>query len=516
MNSNFFLSRYNGSIACQLNCFDRVLFKGHIRSIAYPGGLRNFVDKSLGIYRKDFMPWAKLQSQRIIDGAKAMAAEAGKAIVYLRGPHRKERIVQDLLRKQSIADGLVCILSCLEHCPSFRMIRAKSRPDFAPAKPLALVFYFYFLDRDLGLIHVRVPTLFPWSIQVAVNGHDYLAQQMSHARLGFLQEDNAFVELDQPAKAQKLADRFLEEDWVKRLNELARQTLPPLGDVLARYSHYWVIDQAEFASDLIFNSPKHLAGLYPRLLDHAALNFQAQDILSFLGRRLHVRYDGEVLTECRKDRLPGARIKHRARNNWIKMYDKRRRILRIETVINNSKEFKVRRPRLRDGQMVMVWSPMNKGVSNLYRYQQVAMAANQRYLNALAAIQPPPPTAADLHRLGESCQHAGRSYAGFNPARQRDLQLFQSLCCGQHLLHGFRNADIRQDLFSNHACDAKEKSRRSAAVSRLLKRLHVRGLLLKVPHTRRWHLSCRGRELFTGLLRAHRQFSDYPTHAAAA
>ncbi len=90
----------------------------------------------------------------------------------------------------------------------------------------------------------------------------------------------------------------------------------------SRIASYWVVDQAEFSTDLFFTSREALAGLYPRLLDHAAVNFSAKDILTFLGRRFHPRFDGEVLTHCQKGRWPGARIKHRMKNNWLKMYDK--------------------------------------------------------------------------------------------------------------------------------------------------------------------------------------------------
>ena len=71
-------------------------------------------------------------------------------------------------------------------------------------------------------------------------------------------------------------------------------------------SYYWVVDQAEFSTDLIFTGREALAGLYPRLLDHAVVNFSAKDILRFLGRRFHPRFDGEVLTHCQKGRWPGA------------------------------------------------------------------------------------------------------------------------------------------------------------------------------------------------------------------
>ena len=49
---------------------------------------------------------------------------------------------------------------------------------------------------------------------------------------------------------------------------------------------------------------------------------------------------GEVITECKKDRWPGARIKHHMKKNWIKMYDKFGLVLRIETTANNVSFFK--------------------------------------------------------------------------------------------------------------------------------------------------------------------------------
>src|SRR5262249_27124244 len=237
-----------------------------------------------------------------------------------------------------------------------------------------------------------VQTWFPFTTQVYVNGHDWLARQLQQAGVGFVQHDNAFTQLDDPAKAQELADRFVKLPWPELLDSWTRQVNPLLEQPwLAGKNPYWVIDQAEYSTDVLFKSQEHLAGLYPRLLDHACVNFSAPDILTFLGRRLHPRFDGEVLTECKKDRWPGARIKHRVKNNWLKMYDKFAQILRIETVINNPREFKVRRRKQRQGRWQMVWCPMNKGVSNFYHYQAVARAANGRYLEALAVVADPQP-----------------------------------------------------------------------------------------------------------------------------
>jgi hypothetical protein len=483
-----FIGKFTRFITSSLSCFDRVIFKGHLRPLSYAQGLESFVDYTLGIRRKDFMAWAKRQSQRIFDHARHLAEQANCPFVYLQRRIRKEQLVQQFLRSHPIDQGLVCVLRCLEHCPSFRLVRGDGRPRFASARPKCLVFYFYYLEPDLGLIHIRLPTLFPFAVQVAVNGHHYLARQMRHAGLDFVQEDNVFTELHDPAAAQRLADHFERENWPRRLRKLARRVLPLMSDVLRPFAYYWVVDQAEYATDLIFTDRPTLASLYPHLLHHAVLHFAAKDILTFLGRRLHPLFDGEVLTECRRDRAPGARIKHRVAGNWLKMYDKLALVLRIETVINDPRLFKVRRRRQRNGHWQMVWCPMNKGVVNLYRYRQVALAANARYLDALSVVEPTRPAQAPLHRLVESRRLRGRCFAGFNPARPKDLALFQAVLDGDHLLRGLRNVDLRVRLFGRDPIDPIQRRRRGAAVSRLLKRLHVHHILLKVPHTRRWHL----------------------------
>ncbi len=363
--------------------------------------------------------------------------------------------------------------------------------------------YFYFLDPQLGLIHIRLTTWFPFTVQVYVNGHSWLARQMIEKRLGFTQRDNAFTALDHPQAAQALADAFVDQDWRKILHRLVRQVNPLMRQAWFRgLCYYWVVDQAEFSTDLIFTGREALAGLYPRLLAHAVVNFAAKDILTFLGRRYHPRFDGEILTHCQKGRWPGARVKHRMKNNWLKMYDKFGVVLRIETVINDPREFRVRRLRTRDGRLEMVWCPMNKGVNNLYRYRELALASNRRYLDALAVVDDPKPAYSQVEELTEPVVVSGRSHAGFNPASPGDVRLFRAVLAGENLLHGFRNADIRAALYGPTE-DVGERRRQSRAVGRMLKRLHVRGLIAKVPHSHRWHVSKKGQQVLGAVVQLY-------------
>jgi hypothetical protein len=291
---------------------------------------------------------------------------------------------------------------------------------------------------------------------------------------------------------------------VKQLSRWARQVNPLLSGRgwLAGMNYYWVTEQAEYATDILFAGRTKLSELYPRLLDHAAVNFSAGDILTFLGRKLHGNFQGEVLTDLKKKRCPGARVKHRMKENWLKMYDKFGLILRVETVINQPREFRVRRKRERKRQMQMVWCPMNKGVANLPSYRHVMKVSNERYLNALSVVGDPAPTYQQVSQLAESKRSSGRRYAGFNPARRQDVQLFQAVLCGQHLVRGFRNVDIRQALWGESK-DTRERRRQANAVTRRLKRLHVRGLLAKIPRTHRWRVTDRGHRLLGTILQLH-------------
>ena len=371
--------------------------------------------------------------------------------------------------------------------------------------------YFYFLDPQLGLIHVRLQTWAPFSLQVYVKGHDWLAQQLTRLRRGFVLKHNAFTELDEPAKVQRQADRFAKLNWPKILNRYAHQVNPLLRQELACYRVRWVVDQAEFATDLLFKSPAALAGLYQKLLHFAIVTFTPKDILGFLGRKWDRRFDGDVQTEVKTDRLLGTRIKHRMTKNWLKMYDKFGLILRIETVINRPKQFSVYRTRHhRDGSTSQGYFPMTKDVGTLVHYQEQALACNRRYLDALAVVDDPAPAYQQLRQLTERKKIAGRSSAGFNPARREDVSLFLAVLAGEHIARGFRNKDLRAALYG---AGAKTSFRHSAAVGRLLKRLHVRQLVAKIPHTRRWRVTESGRHLLSLAVQLYRQ--SWPELAVA-
>jgi hypothetical protein len=509
-----FGQKFADSIVAVLGCHDRVIFRGHLPF----GGdqqLNLWVDYGLKMRRKDFLPFVEKQSEALVVHAQQTAQAAQAPYQYLQGEHSKERIIEQQIHERKLSEGLVAVLCCLETCRTVKLLHGDGRPQLAFRRRPQRVLYYYFLDPTFGLVYVRLQTWFPFTIQVYVNGHEWLARQMVGHQLGFVQHDNAFVELDAPERAQRLADGFSKlrwmqilDDWAERFNILLDQ------DWLGQRRHYWVIDQAEYSTDLLFKSRAHLAALYPKLLDHAVLNFSAEDILTFLGRRLHPRFDGEVLTLCKKDRQRGARVKHRVKNNWLKMYDKFGQILRIETVINNPYQFKVRRWRTRHGQRQLVWCPMNKGVANFYHYHTLARAANQRYLDALAVVDRPCATAKQLDQISAAVRYRGRRRRGLNVLAATDQKLFLAALRGEHRLHGLRNRDVAAAFFPTPSNDAAEQRRRTAHVSRRLALLRAHGLIAKIPRSQRYRLTKKGEAMMNTAV--YVRYKMFPAELSAA
>jgi hypothetical protein len=479
-----------------------MIFKGHL-PFSDEVHLNRFVDHTLRIKRKDFLAFAEEKSELLVTYAKDFATRNDAPYVYLQGRPRKEDLVQQQIRERRLREGLVCVLCCQETCRTVKLRYGDGRPRLVFTCRPQRVLYFYFLDPQFGLRHVRVQTWFPFTTQVYVNGHDWLARQLLDAGIDFVQHDNAFTQLDDPVKAQALADRFPQLGWVQILDRWARAINPLLREAwLQGQGYYWVIDQAEYSTDVLFQDRQALAELYPQLLEHACLHFSAQDILTFLGRRLHSRFDGEVLTDCKKDRWPGARVKHRVKNNWLKMYDKFGQVLRIETVINNPREFKVRRRVQRKGRSQMAWCPMNKRVANFYHYHRVAQAANERYLSALAVVDRPQASVKMLDRMHRPARLGGCRRRGLNLLRVEEQKLFRAVLRGEHHVNGFRNRDIQAVLFPARVKSAAEQRRRSAHVSRLLHLLRAHGLIAKIPHAHRYRVTTKGEAVMSAAIYA--------------
>jgi hypothetical protein len=264
----------------------------------------------------------------------------------------------------------------------------------------------------------------------------------------------------------------------------------PKNDLSLR-GYYWTVSQGEYATDVVFKDAASLKAIYPALTRHAITNFDSQHILRFLGRRTSPRFNGEVKTEWNK-REDGICIKHRVEENWIKMYDKQRSVLRIETTINNARRFKVYRRFLRKGRHLMAWLPLRKGVVDIRRRVELSRAANERYLDALSVVGEPQPSCKLLDPVSKRIVRNGQRYRPLHPISPEDSEVFAVLMRGEFCIQGFRNADLRARIESSATQDPVTRRKAAARVTRKLRLLRAHGLIRKVPVTRYYRVTEKG------------------------
>lgn len=498
-----FLSIHQEAIAGTLTMFDRIIFKGHLTRFYIGDTFRIFLAMQ-GVLLKGFAAYVTQTTEELKTAVKGMAQQAGRPYIYLESAttkkkgQSKEEFACSIAARDGIVEGLICILATLEACRSFGVHKnAQSQQlEIKAERRKCLHFYFYYYDAEFGLMHVRLQSWFPFTVQIYINGREWLDRQLQQQGICAQRYENAFLQIDNLTTAQELCERFAHREWPRVLNAFARRVNPKLAliEQLGFGTYYWVIDQCEIATDIMFKDRKTLQDLMPDLLNGAMQAFSCEDVMRFLGRKLYSSFQKQVTTSLKK-RPEGLRIKHYMAGNWIKMYDKFS-VLRIETTINNSQEFKV----LKQIGDSWRWMPMGKGVANIWRFYEVASGSNQRYLNALASLKLKSEAVGELDDLCRSHTKDGKRYAKFNPVAAADRELFRAVMVGGHIINGFRNHDLAKRLYETAHDGPQEHKRRCARVSRLIAKLRGHGLIAKVKDSRLYRITARGYRLMSAVL----------------
>ena len=498
-----FLQRHSSRVLGSISGFDRVLFRGVLRSICYVQGLDYFMgNQRVGF--KDFRWFVEKFSAGIKKRAEQIAQRAGRPFQYVpSGKASKEALVRKLLEEKPVKEGLICVLSCVEPCQTFtvRRDREKRQLRLLPRQAACLHYYFYFLDRDFGLMHIRLQSWLPLAIQVCVNGREWLARQMQREGIAYQQKDNCFTQIADLPRAQALMDRLVNLPWAPILNRWAQAVNPWLaaGARPRLRSYYWTVRQGEYASDVMFRSPQALAEVYPALCRHALEQFSSPQVLRFLGRRTNTLFNGEVCSTHER-RIEGVCVKHRVEENSIKMYDKQGSVLRVETTLNNPSRFRVYRGVRRRGRKVKGWYPLRKGIVDLRRRVQLSRGANARYLQALAVVGESQPAHRILDPVSQPVKNP-RPYRALRPISPQESCLFAAVLRGEFHLQGVRNHDLREALSPSPPNDSAHRRRAAARTTRQLRLLRAHGLIYRVGRTYYYRPTQKGQQVMNTALK---------------
>jgi hypothetical protein len=118
-----FTATYADQIAGTLSGFDRLVFRGTLRQIAYPFGLNRYLWANQ-VLLKDFGSHAQKISETVKSAALEAISSAGRPVRYLESSRLdKEDIARSIAAQDHITDGPVCALTCVEPCYGFAVYR---------------------------------------------------------------------------------------------------------------------------------------------------------------------------------------------------------------------------------------------------------------------------------------------------------------------------------------------------------------------------------------------------------
>ena len=498
-----FIHKFGSKINGWITGFDRLVFKGMIRPLMFPAGAQLFLG-TRGILNKNYKCWMLAQTRELIEAVDQYARNAcGEKIIPIPSSHdRKDKIAQGRQREAGISSGLIGVWSCVEAGTTYRATfdRVAGFPQLRMNNGRCKHLYFYYDHPTYGFMSVRLQTWFPFSIQIAVNGREWLRRSLDAAGSAYLKHDNKFLDLADYTLAQQLLDKQLDTRWNEVLNAFLPEVFPTMTHIFGEeLDYYWTVWQSEWAADFIFDSPTTVTSLMDKLLRHALLTGTSERVLRYMGKP--VRPDGqphplanpEVLTRV-QTWYDGARIRHWVDNNSVKAYNEWN-VLRLEMTMNRPDRFKVMRHLEGRQDSPKQRLPLRKGVADLPLRALVANDVNRRFAEQLATLKDETPVREILAQFGAH-NHDGRRVRALEPLG-KDAALLQAIADPALGVSGITNKALQHELRGTPWSNGKIDRALSARISRQLRLLRDHSVIRKLPRQNKYQLTEKGRKLTT-------------------
>ena len=502
------IQRFSGLVKGVISGFDRIVFKGRILPLLRAEGAESFCERRR-ILNKDYRDWMEARSAALVRSVEQYALrETGQPVVHLNSYRiDKEKTARERQRERGIARGLIGVWSCQESAFSYKsqFCPGSPRPRLRRYPTRCNHLYLYFDHAEFGFMNIRVQTWFPYDLQICMNGREWLRRALEREGLHFTMSGNKLLEVEDFARARELLVAPLAWSWASLLDGFLPTAFPTLRETLGPHlSYYWTCWQSEWATDLIFRTAADLDGFSDALIRHAFMTGTATRVLRYLGRPVtqaggpRADFHGDVHSQLLEFH-DGVRVRHWLDQNSAKAYTELNN-LRLEATVNDPTVFYVHRHARRESpQAPKQLRPLRKGVADLPLRARVSQEINDRLATQLATFDNDTPLGDVLAPVTRARVHDGRRLRALDPTG-KDRELLKAIADPKFTVSGLTNAELRDQLKGTAWAGARTEAQLSARITRHLRLLRDHGLIRKVPHRRRYHLTASGCQLTTAVL----------------
>jgi hypothetical protein len=485
--------------------FDRIVFQGMFRPLMYSEGAMGFFARRRILF-KDAKTWVLEQTQRLVSAVEEWSLrECGEGIIYLPSSRvRKEEIARRRQQEKGVTVGPVGVWSCLEAGGSYRLVPGEGAPGLRYVHTRCKHLYVYLDHADYGFMSIRIQTWFPYRIQIAMNGREWLARQLEHSGVGYQRLGNKILQVDDFKAMQPLLDRQLSTNWRSLLDSFVPIAFPTVTSTLGTdLSYTWNLWQSEWASDFLFKSRHDLDRAMNGMIRHAFIGGHPERLLRYFGHpakkngQPRSNFGGSLKTNIIK-LDEGYRIRHWLGSNSVKMYNECN-VLRIESTINAPGAFRAYRRKQGAGKDApKQLLPLRKGVADTTLRAEAGQAINNRFADHVATTKSSQPFQSVLETVTKRKRKRGRSVRALEPTG-KDISLLKAIADPRFTVGGFCNKDLRTVLADDERFIGKTDKQRSGITTRSIRLLRDHGVIRRLPKSRRYQLTSQGRQLVTAL-----------------
>ena len=476
-------------VTLTVECLDRIYLNGYISTLQTPGQLVNFLIRHRGHKIPSPVLLGRI-TQAFVRAVKSFARKHNIPLVHFERGQRKDDVAAEYRKKFDRSEGVVFIGVAQERANAFKGRKKDQKGyvgfEYSRQKVFVNHYYFYIQDEDFGPAFIKVCTYAPYAIKVCLNGHEWVKRQLRKEGIGFEELDNGFLSCEDPERLQALCDQ-LGPEQIQAFFDKWMQRLPlPLTaeDRKAGYYHRLSVWQVEVSHTQVFSDPVRGREFFEAVIrenldlgrpDRVQLVFDRKIIKTTPGRfRTRVIEEGV---------LPSLHIEYK--KSHVKQYFKENRALRTETTINDPKDFGVK-----------------KGLANLPYLQKIGCEINRRLLDVQRISH-------DCHLSQQSVERVvqptvtqdGQRAPGLRFGQPRVMALLAALTLFVHTTHGFTHRTLRPHVADLLGVD--REAYRANQMSYDLRRLSLKGIIWRVPHSHRYVLTPYGRKVALFFTRLH-------------
>jgi hypothetical protein len=494
-----FSEYYSDYLDGTYDCADRIVLNGYFRLGCSPGGFRTWWRRLEGsdenLDKTHLMRIAGRFSRRV----HAHAKKHGIPIIHCKQGQRKHEIAEQYLPKEHDCTGVFLILVGRAPAPVWEVERSKNGKilDIRRKKPYLYVnhYSFHIMDANWGHVTIKLCGHAPFSAQIVVNGHEYVARQAKKEGVEFTKEGNRFTEVPDTVRLAEIADTLYSAETIGRLIQMCERWIYSaclcfglsLEDQDRTGFHYdYSIYRAEYSRNLVFTRGSVMEEIFQGIVDGTRSRLGVKRLKTIFGAKKHPhRRKGkksprlEVVVERPTYDLTVFKI-HFGKFT-LKMYTKGEHVLRIEAIVHNVRATRWNRslPKLPD--------IVSRLKEMLNRFLEAVYCVAASYIADTTLEALPKPSRVGRARVG-----------GIDISNPRMRAVIEAVTRFAAAPNGFRASDIAARVQEIMGYSEDTYTPRQAAYD--LKKLRGKNVIRRVGKSRRYEIVPDGLRAVTALL----------------